>query len=123
MHEAAITQALIDQVRQAIPEGATLATCRIDVGELEHLDTLVMDTMWRAMTADTPLDGADLVIQHVPVRVRCGGCGAEFHPEDHAILICPRCHAVSPELLAGTGVLLRSLDVDTQDETKPDRAT
>jgi hydrogenase nickel incorporation protein HypA/HybF len=115
MHEAAITQALIEQVRGAMPAGATLASCRIEVGELEHLDSDVMDTMWRGMTAASALEGARLVIDRVPVRVRCGGCDAEFEPDDHAILMCPTCGAVRPQLLAGAGVLLRSLDVDTHD--------
>ena len=113
MHEAAITQALIEQVRGAIPEGATLQSCRIEVGGLEHLDPDVMETMWRASIADTALQGAQLVIDRVPVRVRCGGCAREFEPDDHAILMCPGCGSVRPELLTGAGVLLRSLEVET----------
>ncbi len=112
MHEAAITQALIEQVERALPADARLIECRVRVGQLEHLDHGVMAAMWQGMLEDTPLAGARLAIEAEPLRVRCGACENEFTPEDAAILLCPDCGAVQPTVLAGTGVTLHSLDVE-----------
>jgi hydrogenase nickel incorporation protein HypA/HybF len=112
MHEAAITQALIEQVESSLPRGTRLVGCRVRVGELEHLEGGVMDAIWQASIRGTGLEGARLEIEREPLRVRCGGCGDEFTPEDKAILLCPACGAVRPEVLSGTGVTLRSLEVE-----------
>lgn len=112
MHEAAVTGALIDQVRALVPAGSRLELCRIEVGELEHLDGPVMDTIWRAMIEGTPLEGATLRIERVALRVRCKACGREHAPEDKAILLCPACGEVRPEVLAGSGITLRSIEIE-----------
>lgn len=112
MHEAAITQALLDQVRELVPEGSRLTRCRVEVGELEHLDEGVMGSLWRAMTDGSPLEGAALDVERIALLVRCKACGTDFDPEDKAILVCPACGAVRPEVLAGAGVTLRSLEVE-----------
>ncbi len=116
MHEGAITRALVDQVIELVPEGGRLVKCTVAVGTLEHLDALVMQTMWSAMIEGTPLAGAGLEIERVALRVRCGGgegCGAEFEPEDPAILVCPACGRVCPEVIRGSGIMLKTLEVET----------
>ncbi len=112
MHEAAITNALIEQVRTALPPDARLLRCVVQVGQLEHLDSEVMQTIWQASIAGTDLDGAGLDVEPVPLRVRCGSCGLDFTPSDRAIMLCPACGSVKPRILAGTGVILRSLEVE-----------
>ncbi len=112
MHEASIIQALLEQVSPFTPQGAVLREVHIDVGELEHLDREVMETVWAALTERTPIAGSELHIKHIPMRVRCKPCGNEYTPEDVVYLVCPSCQAVRPEVLQGTGILLRSLIVD-----------
>lgn len=114
MHEASICQSLVEQVRGCLPDGATPTLVRIDVGQLEHLDDEVMGAMWSAMTQDTDLSGTVLEIEHTPVRVRCGSCGAEYRPEDLMLLVCPDCGSARPELLAGTGVILRTIEAEQE---------
>lgn len=115
MHEAAITQALMDQVQSLIPAGGRLQRVRVEVGAMEHLDSEVMRAMWVAMIDESPLVGAELDIERIAVRVRCRHCGVEHSPSDPAVLICPSCGLVRPEMLAGAGILLRSLEVDVED--------
>lgn len=112
MHEAAITQALIEQVREATPPGARLHFCTVQIGELEHLDADVMTTIWQASIADTDLYGAELRVEYMPLCVRCGACGLAFAPTDRAIMLCPACGCVQPEILSGTGIVLRSIEVE-----------
>jgi hydrogenase nickel incorporation protein HypA/HybF len=112
MHEAAILSALCEQVESFAPEGSVVLEVKIEVGRLEHLDSGVMTTLWEALTMDTRLAGSRLSATSVPVRVRCRECGTEHEPEDPAVLVCHACGAVRPEILDGTGVLLRSLEVE-----------
>lgn len=112
MHELAIVQSLLEQVRSFMPEEAVLSEIRLEVGGLEHLDGEVMRTVFAAITEGSELQGAALSIRRIPVRVRCRSCGHEYEPEDVAILLCPECGLVQPEILQGTGVLLKSLEID-----------
>jgi len=115
MHEISIMQALLEQVRALKPDGALLREVHLEVGELEHLDGEVMQTGWTVLTSGSELAGAVLSITRVPVRVRCRVCGQEYEPEDVAVLLCPNCEAVQPEVLEGTGVLLRRMAIDEPD--------
>ena len=116
MHEAAITEALLEQVRTFLPKDGELVRVRLEVGELEHLDPDVMRTAWRAATDGTGLGGAELSIARVALTVRCRDCGATHRPEDPAVLVCPRCSAVRPEVVEGSGVRLLAIDVDVPEE-------
>ncbi len=111
MHEAAIAESLLEQVRSFAPEGSRVATVRIEVGGLEHIEPEVMDVVWRALVLGSPYEGAELAVERVPLRVRCRACGAESQPDDLAILTCGVCDAVRPEVIEGSGILLRSLEV------------
>jgi len=112
MHEASITEALVEQVRGIVPAGAEIREVRIEVGELEHLDGDVLQAMWTAMTDETSFRGATLQIKRIPLRVRCRTCNREYAPEDTSILICPGCGVVRPEVLSGAGIMLRSIEID-----------
>ncbi len=76
-------------------ETAIIRNLLEQVGPLEHLDETVMRAAWSARTEDTNVAGVTLHIDRTPVRLRCQACGV-----------------ARPEVLAGGGVLLRSLEVD-----------
>ena len=116
MHETAIVMALLEQVRAFLPEACVLEKVFVEVGALEHLEPEVLATVWSAFTCDTRCEGSTLVVERVPLSVRCRRCGREYDPEDIAILLCPWCGAVAPEVLRGAGVVLRSLEVEEEAE-------
>jgi hydrogenase nickel incorporation protein HypA/HybF len=115
MHEAAIADALLEQVRTLVPQGTRVRSVKIEVGGLEHLDSLVLDAAWSGLTDGGPLAGTKLEVQRTPVRVRCRACEQESQPEDPAILTCRSCGAVRPEVIEGSGILLRSLEVEEKE--------
>ncbi|MPY50585.1 hydrogenase maturation nickel metallochaperone HypA/HybF [Streptomyces acidicola] len=47
------------------------------------------------------LDRAELVVEEVSVRARCGDCDARFAVGSPAALWCPRCDTPAAELLTG----------------------
>ena len=118
MHETSIVQSLLEQVRSFLPDGATLRAVHVEVGRLEHLDADVMQTAWSVLTEGADLGGAKLMVTSIPLCVRCRGCGRDYEPEEPAFMLCPFCEKVQPEVVTGTGVLLRSIDVE-----KPEHAT
>ena len=116
MHEMSIVQSLLEQVRSFMPGRAVLKDVHLEVGGLEHLDGEVMQTVFTALTDGSELAGAALRIVRIPVRIRCRSCGHEYEPEDTAGLLCPECGVVQPEILQGTGVLLKSLEIEERND-------
>ena len=69
MHEGAIAEALLEQVRAFLPTGAVLREIHIDVGRLEHLEPVVLETFWTALTKDEAEEGSVLVINSIPLSL------------------------------------------------------
>ena len=111
MHETAITEALVSQVRSFRPEGSRLESVRVEIGALEHIQPEVMATVWEVAVSGTDLDGAVLEFVHTALIVECRACGHRYEPEDPAILLCPACNVVRPRVVEGSGVRLLSLAV------------
>ena len=110
MHELSIASSLRDQVLEHLPAGLKLRSVTIEVGSLEHLDDAVMQVAWEVLSDEPPLEGSTLNMLHVPVLVRCRACDHEYSPEHQAALQCPDCGKAQPEILAGWGIVLKSLE-------------
>jgi len=116
MHEMSITNALVEQVEAVLPAGARLTEVRLEVGVLEHLDAEIMELAWQAITDEKEeMQGAALKIKRVSLRIRCRNCGNEYEPPDIYGMICPECDSASPQVLQGSGVLLRGISAEQPD--------
>jgi len=115
MHEGAIAEALLEQVRTFLPKDAVLREVHIDVGRLEHLEPAVLETFWVALTKGETEEGSLLSINCIPLKVRCRSCAAQYEPEDPAIMMCPQCGSAQPEVLRGSGVILKSMEVEQEE--------
>ncbi|MFG0283122.1 MAG: hydrogenase maturation nickel metallochaperone HypA [Phycisphaerales bacterium JB039] len=119
MHEGAIAEALVEQVGRWLPPGAALQRICIEVGALEHIEAEPLRWHWVALTEGTALAGAELVVERIPLEVRCAACGRTYEPEEPALLVCPGCGAARPEILRGTGIVLKRLEADEPEPPSP----
>ena len=65
MHELALTQSLVDLVTERTA-GRRVVAVNLRVGELSGVVADAMSFCFEVTTADTPLEGARLVIEEVP---------------------------------------------------------
>ena len=61
-------------------------------------------------TPGTPADGAELIVETVPVICRCRECGHDFQPSD-VVYCCPFCGDVSSQVCQGKELERMSLEV------------
>jgi len=113
MHEVGITRSLIEIAeRHAREEGARrVVSVTVAVGALSGVVPEAVEFCFEACSKGTFLEGAQLVVERIPGKGRCGGCGAAIDLDPHTFA-CPACGALGPERLAGEELKITELEID-----------
>ena len=110
MHEMGIALQIIDIATASIPpehEGAEIVTVRLKIGKLSAVVPESLRFCFGVAARDTPLAGAELLIEEIPVRGWCKACGHAWTIEGPAFQ-CPRCESGRIDLTSG-----RELDIES----------
>ena len=114
MHELAIVDALIDQVRGEIERaGAQGRVTRLDLA-IGRLSGVCVDSIrfaFEMLSPGTILEKAQLAIREPPATGRCSACGAEAEIEDLGAL-CPRCTSPDVFIEGGRELVLESIELE-----------
>jgi hydrogenase nickel incorporation protein HypA/HybF len=117
MHEAGIALNLIDAVQQrlAAEPGARVAVIHVRVGELAGVSTDALDFAFECLAASTPLAGARLVFDLVPLIVACDACGQQS-PVDDLVFRCGLCGSERTRVVSGRELEVRTLELMEETE-------
>lgn len=120
MHEmtllSSVTQIIAEEMEQHGLTRLTRVTLRS--GALAGLVPEAMRFAWEVLTDSGQFKGADLCVETVPVRLRCGECLCEFAPEEQVVFAaCPVCGAqMGHKVLAGREVYIESIEGEDKSE-------
>ncbi len=109
MHELAMCAAIAETVSRHA-EGSEVRAVNVEIG---HLRQVVPDTLqfcWSLHTEGTGLEGAALVVDHLPAVVRCRSCGAATELAE-PLLVCGTCTGSDVELTGGDELSIVSVDL------------
>lgn len=111
MHEMSIALAVVEQVADAARSGAgeTAEAVTLQVGELAGVVPDALHFCFSLACAGTVLDGADLHIEPVTARARCGPCAREWDTGMPPQLCCPGCGGATAEMVAGRELQIKSV--------------
>lgn len=112
MHELAVCQALIEQVRDVARQSGSSAVTDIHVGigPLSGVEADLLVDAFPIATAGTVAVGAALHVRKTPVRVRCSACSAETEAAVSR-LICGDCGDWRTELVSGDELILERVEL------------
>ena len=108
MHELAITQSVVDEVRSRAGS-RPVHRVRLRVGALTAVAPGSMLFCFDLVTAGTVLEGATLDIDMVPGQAACRSCGVSFTMAD-AVALCA-CGSAEVTVLAGRELTIVSMEV------------
>ncbi len=128
MHEYSLALSLLESLRTRLAEDPVRGRVKkvhLRQGELLVLSRDALREAWALVTEGTELAGSELVIEMVPVRVKCPACGyggdakylaAEGWHVRVPVLSCPRCGA-RVDIVEGRDLAVVALTVEEGVET------
>ncbi len=104
---------LLEQVEALAAERAAASVTRIelDIGPLSGVEPELLRNAYPIAVAGTIAESAELVINDLPVIVRCTGCGAESEAAPNR-LICEACGDFRTRIASGDEMILRSVELE-----------
>jgi hydrogenase nickel incorporation protein HypA/HybF len=118
MHELSIADALVQHVSEALAGSppCRVTRVRLRIGELSGVAAEPLAFCFEVVTRDTPLEGATLEIESVPVAIRCDACGQVAELPEAPPFRCPRCDQPSSAIVRGKELEIESIEVEDQDQ-------
>ena len=122
MHELAICQALMNQVESIAAERNALSVVSIVVGmgPLSGVEIQLLKHAYPVASAGTVAEGAELVIENLPVRIKCTACGSESEALPNK-LVCQTCGDWRTTLISGDELMLMRIELETEPGQTDDR--
>jgi hydrogenase nickel incorporation protein HypA/HybF len=113
MHERSIVRALLRQVQQIAIENSAgrVLSIRVHIGEFSGVEPELLASAYDELVEDTPLCGAALDLQRVPLEAVCDQCGNRFRVERFSFQ-CTRCGNRHLTLRGGEEMLLDSVTME-----------
>ena len=113
MHEMSYMIKFINMAEEAAAEHpeAKISSISVKVGEMTGVLPEYLEKYFPEAAAGTGCEGASLYVDYVPVRVRCKGCGSEYHPSKDNDYRCPGCKSIDAEYLCGRELSLESISL------------
>lgn len=115
VHELAICQSLLQQVEEIAQErrARTVTRITVSIGPLSGVEANLLSQAFPLAAAGSVARNAELVIETLPVRVKCEQCGAETEARPNRLL-CGACGDYHTRLLSGDEMLLASLELTSE---------
>ena len=113
MHEMSIAQNLIDILQEEMAKlgAATLRSVRLSVGELSAIVPESLSFCFEIITQGTPLEGAKLLMDRIPLKGYCPQCEETFDIKEF-VFICPTCGSTSIETIEGQELSIVEMEVE-----------
>ena len=113
MHELAICQALMNQVESIAAErnAVSVVSIVIGMGPLSGVEAQLLKHAYPVASAGTVAEGAKLVIENLPIRIKCSRCGAVSEALPNK-LVCRECGEWRTTLISGDELMLMSVELE-----------
>ena len=113
MHELAICQSLMEQIESIAAErnARSVTSIVIGMGPLSGVEARLLKNAYPVASAGTIAEDAELIIEYLPIRVKCSQCGSESDALPNK-LVCKQCGDWRTTLVSGDELLLMSVELE-----------
>lgn len=96
-------------------DASRVTNVQLAVGTAGHFTEEAVRQYFQALTQDTPIEGATLVLSWLPATYQCLSCQKRFESTS-STAICPHCGDVALEVSHQDECYVQSIDVVSPDE-------
>lgn len=113
MHELSVCQSMMRIVDAAMADRPSAKLLRIflDVGRGSTVEPLLLRDAFEILAAGGPYEGAELVVNEIPLVGVCLSCGEKFGYQEIA-LGCPACDSTRVDIVSGLELGVREIEID-----------
>lgn len=113
VHEMSLMGGVFEVMEKALSnhEVKRVLQVKLKVGELTNAEPDALLMAFEAFSKDTLCEGAELIVERVPLRGCCRNCHQEFTVKT-MVFICPNCGDTGIEVIHGEELLIESLEVE-----------
>jgi len=113
MHELSVCQNMLSQVEMIAQQhqASCVSAVILRIGPLSGVEPALLQQAFTLARAGSVAAEATLVIESLPVRVKCQSCGQESEATANRLL-CAHCGDYHTQLLSGDEMLLASVELD-----------
>jgi hydrogenase nickel incorporation protein HypA/HybF len=109
-----IAMEIVQITKDSIPEslkGARVERINLRIGRLAAVVPDSLTFCFAVASQGTPVEGAVLNIEHLPVEAACRDCGNRWEIEE-TVFWCPVCRSGSVEVLSGRELDIVSIEIE-----------
>lgn len=112
MHEMSLCQALLNQVEQVAQQhnARQISSITVRIGPLAGVEAALLAQAFSIAKLGSCAEHAELILESLPITVRCRLCQAESTVEVNRLL-CAACGSWQTQLLSGDELLLASVEL------------
>ncbi|MGB8029256.1 MAG: hydrogenase maturation nickel metallochaperone HypA [Terracidiphilus sp.] len=121
MHELSIAASIVETVTESASAypGARVKEVRLRVGALASVIEDSLQFCWELASEESPLAGAKLVINKLPVIVHCEACSMDSEIEGVQSFRCPQCGELAADLRQGRELEIESIELEEPETGEP----
>ena len=116
MHEMGIAMEIMDIAKASIPadmQGSKVRKVNLQVGKLSAIVADSLRFCFEMVIKDSPLEGAELAIEELPVVARCKDCDTEWTVTE-AVFTCKHCQGGNIDILSGRELDITSIEIEDE---------
>jgi hydrogenase nickel incorporation protein HypA/HybF len=111
MHEIRIAEDLTKIVLEVAEKASLSVVTRVDVnfGQLIQIVPDIFEFAFRETVRNTIAEDAEVIIEIIPVRLKCMNCGKVLHPNEFQF-ICHECGSTDMKIINGKELFVKSIE-------------
>jgi hydrogenase nickel incorporation protein HypA/HybF len=115
MHELSIALSILDVAAEESERqgGGRVAAIHLRLGPLSGVVAEALRSAYELARESSCFPAAELIIEEVPLVVRCPSCAAERTLASPQQLCCPDCGTPTPEVVRGRELDVVALEIET----------
>lgn len=115
MHELSVCQSMLVQVERIAQQHQAnrVTSVTLHIGPLSGIEPGLLQQAFTLARAGSVAEQATLVIESLPIRIKCATCGRESEATPNRLL-CDHCGDYHTQLISGDEMLLASVELDVR---------